>query len=103
MSTFFRNYFSPRFSPEGEGKAFHSLYMLVNGGGGGAFRIVFMIAVFMTICGLLLSVGLFMVSQKGRQMDEIKGKIVRLMWISLGLGALSGLISLVFNAFNWGF
>ena len=30
MSTFFRNYFSPRFSPEGDNKAFHSLYELVN-------------------------------------------------------------------------
>ena len=103
MSTFFRNYFSPKFSPEGDNKAFHSLYMLVNGGGGGAFRIIFMIAVFMTICGLLLSVGLFMISSRGRQMDELKGKITRLMWIALGLGAITGLVALVFKVFNWGF
>lgn len=103
MSTFFRNYFSPRFSPEGDNKAFHSLYELVNKGGGGAFRIVFTLAVFMIICGLLLSVALFVTASRGRQMDEVKGKITRLMWLAFGVGTLTGLMALVFNLFNWGF
>ena len=103
MSVFFRNYFSPRFSPEGEGKAFHSLYELVNKGGGGIFRIVFTIAVFMVICGLLLCLALFVTSSRGRQMDELKAKITRLLWLAVGVGTVTGLMALVFSIFNWGF
>ena len=103
MSVFFRNYFLPRFSPEGEGTAFHSLYMLVYEGGGGVFRIMFTIAVFMIICGLTLSFALFVTSSRGRQMDEVKGKITRLIWLAFGVGTLTGLVALVFKVFSWGF
>ena len=103
MSVFFRNYFSPRYSPEGSGKAFHSLYELVNKGGGGLFRVLFTVAVIAVVLGFFLSLITFVLSSHGRTMDEAKGKVQRIMWIAFGIGATTGMVALVFKVFNWGF
>jgi hypothetical protein len=103
MTYFFRNYFYPqgKNSPEGEDKAFHSLYQLVNLGGGGLYRIMFKISIIAAILALALAFVFFILSSYGRVMDENKAKIQRIIWICIGIGAAAGIVGTVFGLFSW--
>jgi len=103
MSVFFRNYFSPRYSPEGDNKAFHSLYELVLKGGGDMYRIMFKVAIFAALMAVGFTLAAFVMSSHGRVMDENKAKLQRIAWICVGIGASAGMVGLIFNLFNWGF
>ena len=103
MSGFFREYFFPynKNSPEGEDKAFHSLYQLVMQGGGGAYRIVFKLSVMAAILFLGLSIIFFVMSSYGRVRDENKAKVQRSLWVCIGIGAAAGLVAIIFGVFAW--
>lgn len=101
MTYFFRRYFEAKYSPEGNNKAFGSLYGLVNGAGGGMYRIMFIVTVIAVILGIFLAIMQFMIASHGRPMEEAKNKLQRLMWLALGTGAMTGVVAVIFKVFSW--